>query len=88
MPTKRPAACLDDDNDDEKEPATPQAHRQAGFKDAKLLSSCMAPFIKKRHDINYTSERAIKHIQRGKLTNKRTSADPASFCCGVLGFFV
>lgn len=85
MPKKRPAACLDDDDDDDEkeEPMPVQAHRQPGFKDAKLLSSCLAPFIKKRHDMNYTSDRKIKNIQRQKLTNKCTSTDSASLCCAV-----
>ena len=74
---KRPAACVDEDGDDEQDTEPQQAHRQPGFKDAKLLSSCMAPFIKKRHDMNYTSEREIKNIQRAKLTNKWTSNDSA-----------
>ena len=89
---KRNAAALeaadDDDNDENENDARPQkaSHRKAGFKDAKLLCATLAPYIKKRHDINYTSDRNIKAIQRNKLSNKLSSTDPVRFVVSFCTF--
>ena len=64
-PVKRPAGI-----DKKKKPLDdPDTCRKSrvGFKNAHQLSQCLAPFIDKRFFTSYTTDRAIKSIDKKKL---------------------
>ena len=82
---KRPATAPPDIDGDALDEAGPKpikkkkSLRKAGFKDANLLASSLAPHIRSRYAINYTSNRSMKAMEKKKLTNTFTCKFPVLF---------
>ena len=65
-PKKRPASGLDDE---EKEDDARQRASRVGYKDAVRLCEAMSPFVNQRVFTNYPPDRAIKSMDKKKLTS-------------------
>ena len=66
-PTKRPASGLHDVGQEEEDDARPRASR-VGYKDVVRLSEALSPFVTQRMFTNYPPDRAMKSMDKKKLT--------------------
>ena len=64
---KKPAAKAARQSDDE-----PGRKSRVGFKDVKQLADALSPFIEKRFFTSYTTDRAIKSMDKKKLCSSHT----------------
>ena len=65
-PTKRPAQELDGDS------GTGKGKSRVGFKDATALSVALSPFVNQRFFTTYSTNRAMKALDKKKLQSKPT----------------